>query len=61
MNLTSFKRSPVLKDHVFFVPKVMTSYYRVDCITLYLGAVNISNKSCQYRTADYWEDNALED
>ena len=31
MNWTSFKRSPVLKDQFFFVPKV-TSLYRFDCI-----------------------------
>ena len=30
MNWTSFKRSPVLKDHFFFVPKV-TSEYRLNC------------------------------
>jgi hypothetical protein len=31
MNWTSFKRSPVLKNHFCSVPKV-TSYYRFDCI-----------------------------
>jgi hypothetical protein len=30
MNWTSFKRSSVLKDHFFFVPK-MTFWYRFDC------------------------------
>lgn len=30
MTLTSFKRSPVLEDHVFMVPKV-ASYYRFEC------------------------------
>jgi hypothetical protein len=34
MNRTSFKRLPVLWDHLFFVPKV--TLYRFDCTSIFI-------------------------